>query len=392
MKKENADALVEKMPEKKSNLTYQVVRGKILEMMKSGRMMKGDRLPTEKELAEKFEVNHQTLRRAIAPLVEAGYLRKQVGAGTFLNVDAAEISFPDIGMSMQKSTVAVFSPLQHGSHLNELMHHLVPLAEARGISIAHYPLSMNSKHLAAILNGASAKSFAAAMLFLSEDFLLSQEMIRLLYQTEVPFVTSRPIEGLDEHSRVSPQVYGGADVLTVKLACDHFLSLGYQHIIYLGPDANSATFNRRVLAFNRIMSNSEVFSKVRFVGNSQDMDEYVEYLKPFAGNVATICFDDDLAIRLMMSLHKKRLRIPEDAAVLGANDIPVAVQTDPPLSTISFDYDYVAGTMLDHAMAMAKGESAQVTSRGAKMQLIIRESCGAKLNRPGISSPMKELS
>lgn len=381
MKKENAAVSSGKPSTVGSNLTYQVIRENILEMMKSGRMVKGDRLPTEKELAEKFEVNHQTLRRAIAPLVEAGYLRKQVGAGTFLNVDAAEISFSDSGMPVQKSTMAVFCPLQYGSHLSELMHHLVPLAEQRGIAVAHYPLSLNAKHLPALLEGAMGQSLAAAMIFLPEDISLSAEMIRLLHQTSVPIVTARPIEGFDKNCYEKPEIFGWADDQAVELACRHYLNSGYRRIFYLGPDerANS-TLNRRILAFNRVMSCSDVFSKVRFAGTSQDMDDFAEDLQKYRREAGVVCFDDDCATRLMMALHKKKIRIPEDVAVLGVGDVSVAALSDPPLSTICFDYDYVAGAMLDHALALGKGSGAQVSTPGeAKVQLIVRESCGAKM-------------
>lgn len=45
----------------------------------------GSRIPTEKELAEEFEVSLQTVRRALADLVRAGLLVRRRGKGSYVN-------------------------------------------------------------------------------------------------------------------------------------------------------------------------------------------------------------------------------------------------------------------------------------------------------------------
>ncbi|MFC2366000.1 MAG: GntR family transcriptional regulator, partial [Streptococcus mutans] len=44
----------------------------------------GDRLPSERDLAERFEVSRMTLRQAITLLVEEGILERRVGSGTYI--------------------------------------------------------------------------------------------------------------------------------------------------------------------------------------------------------------------------------------------------------------------------------------------------------------------
>jgi DNA-binding LacI/PurR family transcriptional regulator len=111
---------------------------------------------------------------------------------------------------------------------------------------------------------------------------------------------------------------------------------------------------------------------------AEEVDGLVNRWSKMAGNLAVVCWGDEYALRLMTSLHKLNLRIPEDVAVMGFRNIPLAGMSDPPLSTIQFDYDYVAGAMLDHAEAQSKGQSAQAEGY-ARQMLVIRESCGGKL-------------
>lgn len=50
----------------------------------SGQFPEGTRLPTEKDLAERFGVNRHTVRRSIAALTQSGLLRADQGRGTFV--------------------------------------------------------------------------------------------------------------------------------------------------------------------------------------------------------------------------------------------------------------------------------------------------------------------
>lgn len=44
----------------------------------------GERLPSERDLAEEFEVSRMTLRQAVSLLVDEGVLERRVGSGTFV--------------------------------------------------------------------------------------------------------------------------------------------------------------------------------------------------------------------------------------------------------------------------------------------------------------------
>jgi len=83
----------------------------------------------------------------------------------------------------------------------------------------------------------------------------------------------------------------------------------------------------------------------------------------------------------MTALHKLGLRIPEDVAVVGVNDIPMCEMADPPLTTIPFDFDYLAGALIRHLHAQLRGQSAQLTVPWPLPRLIIRDSCGGRLRR-----------
>jgi len=53
-------------------------------MIKKERYQVGTKLPSEGELAQKFQLNRNTIRQAISLLVQKGFVEKQKGVGTFI--------------------------------------------------------------------------------------------------------------------------------------------------------------------------------------------------------------------------------------------------------------------------------------------------------------------
>lgn len=59
--------------------------------IKAGVYEAGDgRLPTERDLTDRFQVNRHTVRRAISALAETGLVRTEQGRGAFVNVEMVE--------------------------------------------------------------------------------------------------------------------------------------------------------------------------------------------------------------------------------------------------------------------------------------------------------------
>jgi GntR family transcriptional regulator len=60
------------------------VRQGLLEDLMSGRLPPGAKLPNENEIGERFGVSRATVREAVLGLMEAGYLARRHGSGTYV--------------------------------------------------------------------------------------------------------------------------------------------------------------------------------------------------------------------------------------------------------------------------------------------------------------------
>ncbi|HKE94233.1 MAG TPA: LacI family DNA-binding transcriptional regulator [Povalibacter sp.] len=86
------------------------------------------------------------------------------------------------------------------------------------------------------------------------------------------------------------------------------------------------------------------------------------------------CASDLIAIGAMRALQDRGLRIPEDIAVAGFDDIPTARFANPSLTTVHQDTKVAATLLVESLLASIHGEPA--ASRSIAPSLVVRQSTG----------------
>jgi GntR family transcriptional regulator len=79
------------MVDKNSSVSLHIqIRNELLGEILSGKLEPGDRLPSEREMQERFGVSRTTARLALADLVRAGFIYKKPGKGSFVAFSVIE--------------------------------------------------------------------------------------------------------------------------------------------------------------------------------------------------------------------------------------------------------------------------------------------------------------
>jgi GntR family uxuAB operon transcriptional repressor len=84
------------------------LRESILDQLRSGHWRAGDRLPTERELSERFGVSRTTVRKALLDLKQQGLIEQTVGSGTYV----AEQAGARLGQRAQRDSSQYTSPAE----------------------------------------------------------------------------------------------------------------------------------------------------------------------------------------------------------------------------------------------------------------------------------------
>ena len=146
-----------------------------------------------------------------------------------------------------------------------------------------------------------------------------------------------PIEGRDS---VVVQLDRG-----VLAALDHLWDQGYRRIGFLGPRFAVARYGdpRHMLYCERaavwqMPERVYTFDGTAFeIGASRERVQVLwKDVSPADRPDALLCFNDMTAIGALMGIRRAGGRVPDDIAIVGCDDLPIASQMDVPLSSICY--------------------------------------------------------
>ncbi|HEY6843124.1 MAG TPA: LacI family DNA-binding transcriptional regulator [Thermoanaerobaculia bacterium] len=166
--------------------------------------------------------------------------------------------------------------------------------------------------------------------------------------------------------------YGGARKMIA-----HLRDLGHERIAFItGPEENEDAAER--LRGYR----DSVSQTIEIAGDFSEEAGYAAgaQLMNMRGVSAVFAANDAMAVGALSALRDGGLRVPDDIALAGFDDIPIARFVTPPLTTVSVDIAQLGR----RAFELLISENEQHETLPAT--LVIRESCGSKILRGGVKS------
>lgn len=169
---------------------------------------------------------------------------------------------------------------------------------------------------------------------------------------------------------------GGDNVLGGALATRHLLSLGRRRIAFIGDAKLPEVWLRR----------EGYVQALREAG--LEPDAALELAAPFEPGVATgivrdfcaarrdfdavVCCSDVLALLTIQALRTAGRTVPDDVALIGYDDMPLAAYCDPPLSTVHQPVAEAGAELVEALLGQLRGERAG--PRTMPVYLKLRES------------------
>jgi LacI family transcriptional regulator len=88
---------------------------------------------------------------------------------------------------------------------------------------------------------------------------------------------------------------------------------------------------------------------------------------------------DIMAIGAMRALREAGLRVPEDVAVVGFDDVPQAARVEPPLTTVRQPIHRLGATTVDSLLDLISYPDSTPRRIVLPTELVVRASCGSAL-------------
>lgn len=190
------------------------------------------------------------------------------------------------------------------------------------------------------------------------ESLLSRRLAGVLLWSEaITEVRERVERGDITNVSVMGMMIPGCDCVAGELAIgveealDHLRDEGYQKIGYFAPHfaLGRAADSRDRLYREKMAEWGRPERVIAYDGIASDAGAACAAAERLADELkakprsewpdALLCFNDLHAFGAMMGLRRRGLRIPEDIALVGCDDLPLASQLDVPLTTIAYPLD-----------------------------------------------------
>jgi len=166
-----------------------------------------------------------------------------------------------------------------------------------------------------------------------------------------------------------------------RAAMTHLIRLGHREIAHITSSQKITPYLRRLESYRSTLEEHRLAYSpdlVRFGESSlQSGYEMAESLIA-SGKRFTAIFaaGDTMALGAMRALKNHSIRVPQDCAVVGFDDIELAAYWDPALTTVRIPQEQLGQRAFAKLLSQMQGEAVLTEKEILPYELVIRESCG----------------
>ncbi len=206
---------------------------------------------------------------------------------------------------------------------------------------------------------------------------ISHQMLKQLLDQKIPIVyvgkqnTLLPTDNLSVDNK-----------LGIEKAVRYLKRIGRKHIAFLSGDTSNWAYQQRVESFKRAIKSLKLKTSPKSIlAHGQSTVEtgsalFPKLMEQAPRTDAIICSNDTMAIGAMYAAQQLGMKVPEDLAVIGFDDIQMASLVRPQLTTIRQPILDIAQQTCQFLLSRLSGDMASMALQSLLLEpeLVVRES------------------
>jgi GntR family transcriptional regulator, arabinose operon transcriptional repressor len=361
--------------EPKHRQVYQALSREI----QSGRLKRGDRLPSEAELVRTFGASRITVGRAVRDLQSQGLVERRAGSGTYVTGHNARgaLSFglliPDLGET------DIFEPVCQGMMASPLARNHALLwgsVSGEGVSREERAWQLCRQYIERRVAGV----FFAPLEFTSPGDDINHRIAQAFDDARIPLVlldrdvTPYPRRG--HHDLVGIDNRRAGFIVTEHVL--HMLHKRSRRVAFVALPNAAATVDAREAGYREALYAADVPVDRSLICRLDPSDAgSVRQLMESVHPDAVVSANDRTAGRLMQTLIKLGYAVPRDVRLVGIDDVEFAALLPVPLTTLRQPSRQIGDAALGAMLERVSRRGLVARDILLDVELIVRESCGA---------------
>lgn len=319
------------MAETKYGKVKNWVKSKILD----GTYLPKQKISSESELMKQFGVSRHTVRIAIAELVSEGWLYKEQGAGTFCTNQSNPQN--QHSPSHQKKIAIITTYIS-----DYIFPSIIRGAEARireeGYQVSLFSTNNDHANEKRILETILEQQFDGVIIEPTKsatynpniNYFLKMELLKIPY-----IMINAYYDELEPVSVTMDDEKGGF------MQTEHLINLGHRNILgfFQTDDLQGARRMKGYIKAHRVNGIPVNPENIFMFSTSEKSTKPLEYLNKVLNNsiekpTGLVCYNDELAIKLLNIIREKKMNIPEDISIVGFDNSFLAEVSEVKLTSI----------------------------------------------------------
>ena len=343
--------------------------------IQSGKLKRGDRLPSEAELVRTFGSSRITVGRAVRDLQAQGLVERRVGSGTYVSGPraAGALSFglliPDLG------DTDIFEPVCQGMMASPLARTHALLwgsVSGEGLSKEDRAWQLCRQYIERRVDGV----FFAPLEFTAPGDATNRRIAQAFDDARIPIVlldrTVTPYPERGHHDLVGIDNRRAGFLIT-----SHVLGLGSRRVAFVAQPTAAATVEAREAGYREALYAAALPIDRALIRRLDPSDlEAVRQLMESARPDAVVCANDRTAGRLMQTVIKLGYGVPRDLRLVGIDDVEFASLLPVPLTTLRQPSRQIGDAALSAMLDRVSRRGLVARDILLDVELVVRESCG----------------
>ena len=327
---------------------------------------------TIKDVARKARVSIATVSRA---LNNTGTVRPEICERV---LDAArKLRYTPHGGARslivgRTHTIGLLLPDLHGEYFSELIRGVDRAARGRGLHLLVSSSHGSSSEATSAVRALNGRIDGLLAMVPGEDAGILQEAVPHALPTVL--LNSRNMN--TEYPTLLVDDFGGARAMV-----RHLLERGYRRIVHVRGAEGNFQAEERVRGYRAALRGSEADAPVVLDGDFTEESGYRAGKMLAAQSErpeAVFAANDMMAVGCLVALREAGLGVPQDVALAGFDDIPLARFLTPPLTTARADIAALGLRALERLAGLieTKHPVADHATERLAVTIVVRASCG----------------
>jgi LacI family transcriptional regulator len=276
-------------------------------------------------------------------------------------------------ITRRTQTIGALLPDLHGEFFSELIRGIDLAARARGLHLLVSSSHGDASEAAAALRAMQGR--VDGMLVMSPH--VDAGFLRDQLLADLPMVLmNTPLE-TERYSIMNVDNYGGAFAMV-----RHLIGCGHRRIALIAGPEHNYDAAERLRGYCAAMARFAPMVATQVMqgdfteesGNRAGRELLALKVRP----QAVFAANDIMAAGCLYALKEAGLRVPEDIALTGFDDIPIARFVSPPLTTVRIRIADLGQRALERLVqTLEEAAATRVSVQTLECEIVIRASCGA---------------